>query len=273
MNPIYQLENYDGANLAIYDNGNNSKPVIFFIHGNSLSGSIFHKQFTDPALSGYRLISFDLPGHGLSRKSNVPEKVYTLEGMTRTVSHVIKSLQIQGGIAAGFSLGAPLLMQNKDTANLFDGVVLFGYPPVSSIADLMVAGTPTPALPLLMQPTLSSEETDIILNEMKVTREREQFAALMAMTDAKLRPTLFGSLGSSVIHDELPVIHSFKNKVAYIHFEHDVFVREAYVQEKKIPNLWRGGPQQIKSAGHCGFHQESAMFNTLLLAYTGEILP
>jgi non-heme chloroperoxidase len=62
----------DGVRLNVIEAGNASGPVIVFVHGISQSWLSWIAQLSDDALRAkYRLIAFDLRGHGDSEGSNV----------------------------------------------------------------------------------------------------------------------------------------------------------------------------------------------------------
>ena len=63
------IRSRDGLVLAGYEYGNRHGPEILFIHGFSQSSLCWNKQFFSPALANeFRLISFDIRGHGASEK-------------------------------------------------------------------------------------------------------------------------------------------------------------------------------------------------------------
>ncbi len=63
------IRSSDGLVLAGYEYGNRHGPEILFIHGFSQSSLCWNKQFSSPALANeFRLISFDIRGHGASEK-------------------------------------------------------------------------------------------------------------------------------------------------------------------------------------------------------------
>src|SRR5688500_8511237 len=53
--------------------GDLEAPGILFIHGLRQSRLSWDKQFADPALAGFRLVRFDLRGHGDSDKPAAPD--------------------------------------------------------------------------------------------------------------------------------------------------------------------------------------------------------
>jgi len=63
------IRSRDGLVLAGYEYGNRQGPEILFIHGFSQCSLCWSKQFSSPALANdFRLIAFDLRGHGASEK-------------------------------------------------------------------------------------------------------------------------------------------------------------------------------------------------------------
>ncbi len=65
----HDIRSRDGLVLAGYESGNRQGPEILFIHGFSQSSLCWNKQFSSPALArDFRLIAFDIRGHGASEK-------------------------------------------------------------------------------------------------------------------------------------------------------------------------------------------------------------
>jgi pimeloyl-ACP methyl ester carboxylesterase len=63
----------DGLRLDAYESGNTAGPEILFIHGFSQCAQCWSGQFDDPLLKErFRLIAFDIRGHGASDKSADP---------------------------------------------------------------------------------------------------------------------------------------------------------------------------------------------------------
>jgi len=62
----------DGVRLNVVETGNPQGPAIVFVHGISQSWLSWIAQLSDPALRAkYRLIAFDLRGHGASQGAQV----------------------------------------------------------------------------------------------------------------------------------------------------------------------------------------------------------
>lgn len=68
-NKEYFVKVPDGVELSTQEWGNPKGPTIIFIHGFLQSHLSWWKQVTDPALlKQFRMITFDIPGHGASSK-------------------------------------------------------------------------------------------------------------------------------------------------------------------------------------------------------------
>jgi pimeloyl-ACP methyl ester carboxylesterase len=67
------IRSSDGLILAGYESGNQLGPEILFIHGFSQCSLAWEKQFSSKALANeFRLIAFDIRGHGASEKPTDP---------------------------------------------------------------------------------------------------------------------------------------------------------------------------------------------------------
>jgi pimeloyl-ACP methyl ester carboxylesterase len=65
----------DGLTLFAQAAGNPDGPGIVFIHGYSQCHLSWRRQMADPALTGeFRMVAYDLRGHGLSEKPFAPER-------------------------------------------------------------------------------------------------------------------------------------------------------------------------------------------------------
>ncbi|MFW6224990.1 MAG: alpha/beta fold hydrolase, partial [Bacteroidota bacterium] len=49
--------------IAFFDNKKEVNTTLFFVHGNSLSASLFKYQLNNPLLNKSRIVAADLPGH------------------------------------------------------------------------------------------------------------------------------------------------------------------------------------------------------------------
>jgi pimeloyl-ACP methyl ester carboxylesterase len=119
----------DGVKLIAYEWGNPAGPPILFIHGSFQSSLSWMDQTADPRLtSKYRLVAFDLRGHGGSDK---PDDVAAYRDGARwagDVAAVIDTLHLQKPVVVAWSYGARVLadyLQAHGDGRL-GGIVLVG---------------------------------------------------------------------------------------------------------------------------------------------------
>jgi len=119
----------DGVKIIAYEWGNPAGPPILFIHGSFQSSLSWMDQTADPRLtSKYRLVAFDLRGHGGSDK---PDDVVAYRDGARwagDVAAVIDMLHLQKPVVVAWSYGARVLadyLQAHGDRQL-GGIVLVG---------------------------------------------------------------------------------------------------------------------------------------------------
>jgi non-heme chloroperoxidase len=95
----------DGLTLAAQEWGNPRGAEILFIHGFNQSHLSWHKQVTDPALeSEFRMITFDLRGHGSSDKPTGTERYAHLR-WGDDIAAVMRAAGLRRPVLVGWSLG------------------------------------------------------------------------------------------------------------------------------------------------------------------------
>lgn len=91
-----------GASAHVRDEGNPQGPALVLVHGSNAS---LHTWEPWVAALGdtYRIISMDLPGHGLTGR--VPGDDYTREGMASFLHELVTTLGVERFALAGNSMG------------------------------------------------------------------------------------------------------------------------------------------------------------------------
>jgi pimeloyl-ACP methyl ester carboxylesterase len=96
------LDLYEGGAAHYRDEGNLSGPPIVLIHGSNASLHTW-EPWVDALRDDYRIVSMDLPGHGLT--GAVPGNGYTIDEMVDFVDEVVTTLEVDGFALAGNSMG------------------------------------------------------------------------------------------------------------------------------------------------------------------------
>lgn len=101
----------DGTRLSVREWGNPQGPAIVFVHGIAQSQLAFGRQMREPLTAKYRLITYDLRGHGESDKP-LKEDAYTSgKRMSDDLQAVITATQADKPVLVGWSLGGIVVAQ------------------------------------------------------------------------------------------------------------------------------------------------------------------
>jgi pimeloyl-ACP methyl ester carboxylesterase len=128
----------DGVPLCVYETGRTDGPTLLFIHGFSQSYAVFKRQFESDLARDFRLIGFDLRGHGCSGKP-WQAAAYTSSAIwAADVRAVMTAKHVTRPVIVGWSYGGYIIadyVRAYGTAEVA-GLVLIGsnggmLPPVT----------------------------------------------------------------------------------------------------------------------------------------------
>jgi pimeloyl-ACP methyl ester carboxylesterase len=92
----------NGARVHYRDEGDESKPVIVLVHGSNASLHTW-EPWVEIMKSDYRVISMDLPAHGLTGAT--PDKDYSSQAQVNTVQAIVSHLDVDSFVLGGNSMG------------------------------------------------------------------------------------------------------------------------------------------------------------------------
>jgi len=126
----------DGVTLAVQESGNPAGPAIVFIHGLLGSHMNWEAQRASPALQGYRLISYDLRGHGRSSQPRAATAYSEGRRWGDDLAAVIAATGARRPVLVGWSLGGVVISnylaahgdRGIGGAVYVDGVIELGHP-------------------------------------------------------------------------------------------------------------------------------------------------
>jgi non-heme chloroperoxidase len=99
----------DGVKLAVQESGNPDGPAIVFIHGLLGSRLSWEKQVNSIELQRYRLITYDMRGHGLSGKPEDVEAYRDGRRYAEDLSAVLNQTGARRPVLVGWSLGSVII--------------------------------------------------------------------------------------------------------------------------------------------------------------------
>lgn len=105
----YTVTAPDGVALAVRESGDPRGTPVIFVHGLLGSTLNWDAQTADPRLQSYRLISYDMRGHGLSGKPVAAEAYSDGRRWADDLQTVIKSSRATKPVLVGWSLGATVI--------------------------------------------------------------------------------------------------------------------------------------------------------------------
>lgn len=105
----YSVTAPDGVSLAVQESGNPDGPAIIFIHGLLGSHLNWDQQVDSPILQRYRIITYDMRGHGQSGKPSAANAYSDGMRWADDLAAVIKTAKVKKPVLAGWSLGGTVI--------------------------------------------------------------------------------------------------------------------------------------------------------------------
>ncbi|WP_349971714.1 alpha/beta hydrolase [Pseudomonas caspiana] len=105
----YTVTAPDGVRIAVQEAGNPDGPAIIFIHGLLGSRLNWEKQTGSPELQRYRMVTYDLRGHGLSDKPEDSSAYLDGRRSADDLAAVMKATGSPRPVLVGWSLGGVVI--------------------------------------------------------------------------------------------------------------------------------------------------------------------
>ncbi|MDQ9021861.1 alpha/beta hydrolase [Acinetobacter sichuanensis] len=260
----YSVLSSDGVKIAIQEKGNPQGQPLIFIHGLLGSHLNWEKQMNDHMLKKYRLITFDLRGHGVSDKPD-NEKSY-LDGQlwADDLNAVIQKSRAERPILVGWSLGGAVITNYlaKYSDRDIRGAVYVG-----GVVEL--TAEQIPAHPNVYHDMTAEDLKTHLDGENAFLRlcfytqpdiatfERLISAAALAnFTMQKAVPNMSIQLEQGLKNTRVPIL--FINGQYDALVNHETSVKRAFSINPKIKF------EIFKNSGHAPFYEESDLFNQTL---------
>lgn len=248
------------------------KPVIVFIHGNTLSSEIFIKQLEDTWLAAnYNLIALDLPGYGGSDNSKNPEKDYS-EVFKSFLNEFYKSLNIKDAVFVGHSMGGNILLQSLDVLPNPKAIVILGLLPLAKPFEPECA-LPNPAVPLFFQEILEEKSIQLIASSLFKPNKPipEKIIEIIKRSDPLTRKYIGQTIFGGNYSDEKEILKNATLPILMVQGEKEQLVDIGYLGKWDIPALWKNKIHTIPASGHLTQYENPAGFNKLFKEFLIDI--
>jgi pimeloyl-ACP methyl ester carboxylesterase len=272
MKPNFITTN--GSRIAYFERNPTADKIIFFIHGNSGSSRMWEKQLRSDLCKDYRLIAFDLPGHGKSFASKNPEDDYSPIGTANILSQAVTILAgAEPFIFAGFSYGSNLVTEILEYKLIPSGIVLLGSCVTGISHSLEKVFVPT------IEPSIFFyNETDkrVVAKFLKQAIHSVDIAAVENLIEdylnvsTEFKSALFKTAAQGEISDEILALQKLNIPVCLIFGREDNLVNIDYLDDKPFP-IWRNQIYKLPAAGHWVNIDNPVAVNQLISDYVSEM--
>jgi non-heme chloroperoxidase len=204
----------DGVTISAQDWGNPSGPEILFIHGFSQASLSWQRQVESDLAKEFRMVTYDLRGHGNSDKPLEPEKYKESKAWADEVQAVIDVAKLKRPVLVGWSYGGRVI---ADYLRIRGPASLAGLNYVDAVtkSDPSFFGDGLKVQPLMLSEDLATNiaaTRTFLHNCFEKQPTQEEFEAMLAfnmMVPPKVRANMGGrtlSMDETLQALKLPVL-------------------------------------------------------------------
>lgn len=257
----------DGVRLAVQEWGNPQGPAILFIHGFAQSYLSWAKQVGDPALAAkYRMVTFDLRGHGQSDKPDLRDAYQQHARWADDVKAILQALALDRPVLVAWSyagrVASDFLMANGDGAIAgvnFVSAVTDAASNAGAPANAAAGGTVSPDLAVQIAATRAFLE--FCFTAPPPAAEFETMVAFNAMVPRYVRLAMLGR--------PTPYADTFAKLSVPVLVTHGTADRAMLPKNGEFTlNAIKGAKASwYEGGGHLLFWENAARFNAELAAF------
>lgn len=258
----------DGTMLAAEAQGDPNAPEILFIHGLRQSHLSWEKQLSDPQLKGFRIVSFDLRGHGDSDKPNALEAYSNPDLWADDVAAVIAATHLRRPVLVGWSLGGYVA---GAYVRKYGGEAIAGVNLVDAVTklspDLLTkeAGDFTATTTSHDLATRADATADFLATCFYRLPTKAEMRQMLIINGMTARAVNEGFVRTKTTDLE-PVFQTYAGPILLTHGTHDRLVRLAMSERIRAvhPN---SRLSLFSKSGHSPFYEEPARYGRELAAF------
>lgn len=257
--------------LAAYEGGTPTGPPLLFVHGNSMAAATFQRQFAAPELQRFRLIAFDLPGHGHS--PDAPD-TYGVPRTTALLVAAVRALGCEQALVVAHSYGGHLLAEALPQLPRLRGALLLSAPLFGSPEQMAAGFHFDETAALLYAPALTAAQTEALARHcLRPSAPPDEIAlvhAAISRADGRMRAALLASIQAGEYADEPAHAAATPVPLAFVLGAEETLPVPAYFATLTVPTRWGPPAHVLPAAGHLPFLEQPATFNALLLEFAAH---
>ena len=259
--------------LAVEERGEGKTPVLL-IHGNSSCRDVFHYQLEAPFAASYRMIAFDLPGHGQSSDAPDPQRSYTLPGFADATIELLGALGISEAVVFGWSLGGHIAIEMLSRYPGMRALLLSGSPPigkVNGVNDMGRGFNNSPHGSVAGKTAWSEKDAQSFIHALFGESAKPFLFEAALRADGRFRKRLFESSREGEGANQRQTVESTTIPTAVINGAADPLIKLDYFETVSFQNLWDGADHRLAGLGHVPFWQGADAFNPLFERFLSEM--
>ncbi len=264
----FSVRSGDGTALAGEAQGDSRAPEILFIHGLRQARLSWEKQFADPALAGFRMVSFDLRGHGDSDKPVSLDAYSDADHWADDIAAVIDGARLRRPVLVGWSLGgfvAGAYLRKYGGSkiagiNLIDAVTRFS--PDLLTEESQVFARTTISHDLAERTSATADFLAACFYRQPTEKEMQRMLVVNGMTARAVNEGLMETETS----DLEPVFRDYEGPILLTHGVHDRLVRIAMPERIKAIHA-NSRLSLFSESGHSPFYEEPERYGQELAAF------
>ncbi|MCW5714602.1 MAG: alpha/beta hydrolase [Bauldia sp.] len=238
-------------------------PVVL-IHGNSCSKDVFSAQLESAAGDAYRMIAFDLPGHGESSDPTDPQRTYSMNGLADMTMEVLQALGVDRAVVYGWSLGGHIALELVPRFPGLIGFMLTATPPVHPTPESLMGGyRPHPMVPLIGQENLSDAELAMFAETVFGPAINDTLRAAVRRADGRARRMVLETAFDGRSSDQRAIAENAGVPIALVNGENDPIINVDYIGSLNYATLWEKHCFVLRGEGHAPFLTNPKLFNPI----------
>jgi pimeloyl-ACP methyl ester carboxylesterase len=250
-------------------------PALLLLHGNSFCSKIFKHILASPLSKTYKIITFDLPGHGESANAMDPARSYNQPGYAAAAVELLNHLGVKEAIILGWSLGGHIGIEMLPLFPGIKGLMIVGTPPVGhSEGELNKAftfGSEGWENVFAARDDLTDEEITEFAHGCTDAPYEEWMRDCVKRTDQKARKMMFVHFDEGKCADQRKLVGETKVPIAVVNGAKEPFINLAFVKSVEFGNLWGGECIEMVGLLHAPFWAKPDEFQPILEAFVEDV--